>query len=336
MAVKVKYNPMGMTPTPKVPSTPIVKPPVRGPMVPPPLNAPTERRNFAPTPNDRPKVNYNPAPKPIVAGEPNPSPKPPSQRVPVPNPSPTRPPPGPLNPGPMKPPEPPTRAKVNKIRRHETTQERIDRLQAMRKAGSRNPNLDARIKALKVRKRAGEDKPKDKPGPTPVQLDDQPGTWPDAAHKRRNRNTSEKLAEFAPPRGRDTIFYDNEPGDKQNKTAENQKQKMARSEAEQKQTPPPTTVKDNKNASKNASKNDTRQNEDLADRRARLQAALAKLKPTDPKYAQLQARIKNLTKRINKGDTTGRNKNQPGTPQRPYRTHEVTYKPMGYGGTLRI
>jgi hypothetical protein len=82
--------------------------------------------------------------------------------------------------------------------------------------------------------------------------------------------------------------------------------------------------------------NDVRGDENLNQRRKRLQAALAKLKPTDPKYAQLKARIADLEKRIKRGDTKGRNRNQPGTPKRPYKNREVSYRPLGYGGQLRI
>jgi hypothetical protein len=224
----------------------------------------------------------------------------------------------------------PDHTAINKIRQSETPEERLERLQAMRRAGNDSRNLTPRIKELK-----NTDLDKDKPfkkqrPPKPVQLDDKPETWPDQDHKRRNRNQSESLAELALPRGMDTMFYDNPAGDEQNKEAVKQRQGLQKDLAKEREA---VNKPDNKQDDKN---NETRGEENLQQRRNRLKAALAKLKPTDPKYAQLKARIADLEKRIKAGDTKGRNKNQPGTPKRPYKNREVSYRPLGYGGTLRI
>jgi hypothetical protein len=356
--VKVSYKPAGAGVKPGMPAAPRIKPPVAKPPMPTgPVPAPTQSmpKMQAPPPMSAlNKVSYNPT-RPANLQTPNDRPRPqapeilpqnppapiPGRDAPqrMPDPRPNVPPGDPNDPtngrGQVPPPTNPTQAKVNKVRRHETTQERIDRLQAMRKAGNRNPKLDGRIQALKGRKRAGEVKPKDKPGDPkkqPVQLDDKPETYPDRDHKRRNRNQSENLAELALPRGMDTIFYDNPAGDEQNKEAVKQKQGLQKDLA--KEAADKNFVPDDQQDQQD--NKDVRGGENLQQRRKRLQAALAKLKPGDPKRAQLEARIADLEKRIKKGDTKGRNKNQPGTPKRPYRNREVSYRPLGYGGELRI
>lgn len=79
----------------------------------------------------------------------------------------------------------------------------------------------------------------------------------------------------------------------------------------------------------------TRGNENLNDRLTRLKEKL-KSATTPEQKAQLKKRIAELEARIKVGDTKGKTNDQPGTPERPYRTRGVTYKPLGYGGSLRI
>jgi hypothetical protein len=127
------------------------------------------------------------------------------------------------------------------------------------------------------------------------------------------------------------MFYDNPEGDAQNKLAQRQKDKVKKGK------PAPTSqAPDDEDAPKpkdkdNADTNERRQGEDLADRLKILEAKYKK-NPSP----QLKKRIAALKKRIAAGDTTGRNKNQPGTPQRPYRNREVSYRPLAFGGEIRI
>jgi hypothetical protein len=373
--IKVKYNPTGlMKPklpaapkptTPYSPSGPAVPPPAApssltsntaqvsyNPVRPPDGNMPQDYRRNNPTPNDRPMPQAPTSQVPMPQGKTQVTPKDPSGgrgivpppvgqrdeprlRVTPPTPIPAPPPvlretgPVPYTPpvntkpipdtGPVKPPVQPTQAETNKVRRKETTQERIDRLKAMRRAGNRSPKLDARIVGLKNRRDAGEDKPHG-PKQDKVQLDDDPSTW-----------NSEARAELALPRGMDTMFYDNPEGDAQNKLAQRQKDKVKKGK------PVPTSqAPDDEDAPKpkdkdNADTNERRQGEDLADRLKVLEAKYKK-NPSP----QLKKRIAALKKRIAAGDTTGRNKNQPGTPQRPYRNREVSYRPLAFGGEIRI
>ena len=353
-----RKKPMGTMPGAPGTSAPTVKPPAvtykppvvkSGPMLPPPRNEPMDLRRGNPTPNDRPAPS-------ILPGEPNGPQKPIPPNPPVPrgeplgpynpnapdksNPYPNDPsrgrgtvPPPPV-PQTQTPPVPMTRQQINNMRRNETPDERLARLKQIRTNGKGQRStvpLNDRIKALKGNIKSGDLDPdvkykkQRKEKGIPVQVDDDPSTW-----------NSEARAELALPRGMSTMFYDNPEGDAQNKLAQRQKDKM---KAGKKKTPTPTSqVPNDENEDMkpkdNAEKNDTRRNEDLADRLKRLQEKLKTAKPGQ--RAQLEARIAALKKRIKAGDTTGRNKNQPGSPQRPYRNREVTYKPLGYGGSLRI
>jgi hypothetical protein len=279
------------------------------------------------------------------------------------------------------------------VRRNETTEQRIKRLEAkLRARGGKDADLEARIARLKERLAGGEVKPSDPSQDTPktprVQLDDDPSTW-----------TPEMLAELALPRGMDTIFYDNPNSSDKVKTAkriadpdegggdgtgdnakvnqtrqdETTQERIARLQAklkgaskekkaqlkariaklkarrdggentpkpdQGKNKPTPTSqVPDAKKDKKgNKDTNETRQDEDLEDRLSRLRAKLKGMKANDPKRKQLEQRIKDLEARIKQGDKKGSStKNQPGTPERPYRNREVSSRPFNYGGTLRI
>jgi hypothetical protein len=172
---------------------------------------------------------------------------------------------------------------VNRTRQNETTQQRIERLQAKLKGASKEKKaqLKARIAKLKARRDAGED--------VPNNAGDYDADDPEPTNDKKSPN---------PTAGKGPA-------------------------------PKPTSqVPQDK-----ANRNETRRDEDLEERLARLRAKLKK-NPNNKKLAQ---RVKDLEARIKQGDVKGSSvKNQPGTPDRPYRNREQTRIPMKYGGTLRI
>jgi hypothetical protein len=181
------------------------------------------------------------------------------------------------------------------VRRNETTEQRIKRLEAkLRARGGKDADLEARIAKLKKRLADGELKPADpsqdkpKTGTPRVQLDDDPSTW-----------TPEMLAELALPRGMDTIFYDNPNSSDKVKTAKRIADKNEGG---------------GDGSGDNAKVNQTRQGETTQERIARLQAKLKGA--SKEKKAQLKARIAKLKARRDGGENTpkpdqGKNKPTP-------------------------
>ena len=421
----LSYNPGPVkTPAPIVAGEPPISP--KGPMTQrePDKTIPPAGPMKPPLPNPDEPPPAGPYPRPVPPG---PAPVP---TTPPPTPAPTTPtvpsrPPVPTTPPPSLPPPPPNpndprnpnntlpgdpsngRGQVPDTdprsqqyeRQNETTQQRIDRLEAkLRGMGGKNPQLEARIARLKERLARGETKPYD-PNDLPrgdtrqtVQLDDDPSTW-----------TPEMLAELAPARGTVTKFYDNpnstdkkatdpltgkpKKGDSNNdgtsdvnevRQGESLEQRLKRLQKKKKtnggspqlnkriqalkkklgKTGGNKNVKDTggqgiaKTNTESAATKETKQNktsqvpdsetnnsqrqgENLRDRLARLKEKL-KTATTPEQREQLKKRIAALEARVKVGDTKGNTTDQPGTPTRPYRNRETTYKPLSYGGTLRI
>jgi hypothetical protein len=131
----------------------------------------------------------------------------------------------------------------------------------------------------------------------PVQLDDDPSTW-----------TPSMLAELAPPIGYNTQFRD--VGE------------YAGSEALRNKM-----LNKNRAASKKK-KTDTPKDKETS----ALEAADKPKPPAKGKPKDKTKLTPNQKRRLN----NAKNRPQPGTPKRPYRTHKATYSPVGYGGQLRI
>jgi hypothetical protein len=318
--------------TPRLPSTPTLPPPVDFRKNKPGL---PNDRPVPPTPNDRPvpPIVYKPPPTTggILPGEmPLPdrggaqqrppdvlTPTPPvpyTPPVPVPNrpfdtrttPVPTIPPPKdgsiPVDPtgGRGQVPDTDPRSR-NYVRRNETTEQRIKRLEAkLRAKGGTDADLQSRIAKLKERMGKGEYKPSD---PTQdegtlqqqrVQLDDDPDTW-----------TPEMLAELALPRGMDTIFYDN-------------------AKSTDKKPTDPLTGKPKKGDSDNdgtSDVNEVRQGESWEQRLRRLQEK----KKANGGSPQLNKRIQALKKKLGKSGGKDKDDKKPALNQ-PTLTGETNKK----------
>jgi BMFP domain-containing protein YqiC len=323
--------------TPRIPSPPTLPPPVdlRKPTpvpptpndrpVPPivykPPTTPAPILPGAPPPVDKggtQRVPNGPTPTPPMPYKPPvPTPTPPvpyTPPVPVPNrpfdtrttPVPTIPPPKdgsiPVDPtgGRGQVPDTDPRSR-NYVRRNETTEQRIKRLEAkLRAKGGTDADLQSRIAKLKERMGKGEYKPSD---PTQdegtlqqqrVQLDDDPDTW-----------TPEMLAELALPRGMDTIFYDN-------------------AKSTDKKPTDPLTGKPKKGDSDNDGTpdvNEVRQGESWEQRLKRLQEK----KKANGGSPQINKRIKALKKKLGKSGGKDKDDKKPALNQ-PTLTGETNKK----------
>jgi hypothetical protein len=322
--------------TPRIPSAPTLPPPVdlrRPTPVPPtpndrpvppivykPPTTPAPILPGAPPPVDKggtQRVPNGPTPTPPMPYKPPvPTPTPPvpyTPPVPVPNrPFPTRTDPVPTIPPPKDGsiPVDPTggRGQIpdtdprsrNYVRRNETPQQRLKRLEEkLRAKGGTDAQLQERIAALKARMGGMPDDPfKNQPGRTNleqrVQLDDDPDTW-----------TPEMLAELALPRGMDTIFYDN-------------------AKSTDKKPTDPLTGKPKKGDSDNDGTpdvNEVRQGENWEQRLKRLQEK----KKANGGSPQLNKRIKALKKKLGKSGGKDKDDKKPALNQ-PTLTGETNKK----------
>lgn len=152
----------------------------------------------------------------------------------------------------------------------------------------------------------------------PVQLDDVPSTW--------SANT---MAELAPPPGSYTRFYDDNQATVDTRNALKKKLKTA-----QGNTAMPTQTKPKKNNATGgaASTNPpaVKPTKPLSKGNTNQEKTTAKAKQGETPQTNKQKR--QAKKQANKLKITY----QPGTPQRPFRSHAVTQSPLGYGGRIRV